>query len=124
MEAVQNENIIVCDECKAEFETKQIEFKETQARVEDKTFKVIYYKCPTCGELYVVCLLDRQGQRLQNKYVAALDNYRNIYKKRMKNPAKLQQKLQKIEKLKDEALAYQNELLCNYGNLLPEKIFV
>lgn len=123
MEGAQSKNIVVCNECKAEFEARQIEFKEAQALVRDKTFKTIYYKCPACGKVYVVCLLDYQGQRLQNKYVEALDNYRNMYVKRL-NPARLQQKLEKIEKLKAEALAYQNELLHNYGDLLPEEIFV
>lgn len=53
----------------------------------------------------------------------ALDRYRATCK-RNASPIILKQKLTKVEALKEEAMAYQNETLHRYGNLLPEEIFV
>lgn len=116
-------NLISCDECKADFAADKIEFKHTDAVVDEKQFEVVYYKCPTCGKVYVVCMLDYLGKRHQDKYVAAIDSYRAALKRGV-SPIKLKQKLAKVEALKEEAMAYQNETLHRYGNLLPEEIFV
>lgn len=116
-------NLISCDECKADFTADKIEFKHTDAVVDEKQFEVVYYKCPTCGKVYVVCMLDYWGKRHQDKYVDALDSYRAALKRDV-SPIKLKQKLAKVEALKEEAMAYQNETLHRYGNLLPEEIFV
>ena len=116
-------NLIACDECKADFAADKIEFKHTEAVVDEKQFKVVYYKCPNCGKVYVVCMLDYWGKRYQDKYVDALDSYR-VALKRDVSSIKLKQKLAKVEALKEEAMAYQNETLHRYGNLLPEEIFV
>ena len=118
-----NENIIICDECSAEFSTQDLKFNTATTKVEDKSFDVVYYKCPKCGKAYVVCMLDYWGKKLQQKYVDAMDSYRKQYKMQG-NTQKLAQKLEKVEALKNEAMAYQNELLHKYGNLLPEEIFV
>ena len=117
------QNIIVCDECKAEFSANQIEFKHADAVVDNKTFDVVYYKCTECGKVYIVCMLDYWGKKLQKKYVDAMDSYRKQYRA-PGNTSKLDKKLQKVEALKNEAMAYQNETLHKYGNLLPEGIFV
>lgn len=117
------QNIIVCDECRAEFTTDELKFNTISTEIERKSFEVVYYKCPTCGKAYVVCMLDYWGKKYQDKYVEALDSYRAAYKRNV-SPIILQQKLTKVEALKEEAMAYQNETLHRYGNLLPEEIFV
>lgn len=117
-------NVIVCDECKAEFDPKGIQFKTANTTIEDTKLEVVYYTCSKCGKAYVVCLLDYWGKKLQNKYVEAMDKYRAAYKSGNSNPVKLQQKMEKVEKLKEDAMSYQNELLHKYGELLPEEIFV
>lgn len=117
------QNIIVCDECSAEFTTDELKFNTVQTEVEGTSFEVIYYKCPSCGKAYVVCMLDYWGKKLQKKYVDAMDSYRKLYRMQG-DTARLSQKQQKVEALKNEAMAYQNELLHKYGNLLPEGIFV
>ena len=116
-------NLISCDECKADFAADKIEFKHTDAVVDEKQFEVVYYKCPTCGKVYVVCMLDYWGKKLQDKYVRAIDNYRKLYKNSM-NETKLKQKLEAIEVMKDEAMSYQNELLKAYRDLIPEEVLV
>ena len=116
-------NLISCDECKADFEANKIEFKHTNTVVDEKQFEVVYYKCPNCGKVYVVCMLDYWGKKLQDKYVRAIDNYRKLYKNSM-NETKLKQKLEAIEVMKDEAMSYQNELLKAYRDLIPEEVLV
>lgn len=116
------ENNISCDECKAIFTSEDIEFKHANTTIENKQFEIVYYKCPTCGKPYVVCMLDYWGRKLQDKYIRALDSYRAACGSGISN-SKLQQKLTKVETLKTEAMAYQNETLHIYGNLIPEGIF-
>lgn len=115
------QNIIVCDECKAEFMPSDIDFKHANAMVDDRQFEVVYYKCPNCGEAYVVCMLDYWGKKLQNKYVAAMDSYRKAFNNPFEK-SKLEQKLRKVEAFKDEAMAYQNELLHKYKDAIPDGI--
>ena len=117
------QNLIYCDECNAKFDTSGIEFKTAQTVIDNKQFKVVYYNCPTCGKVYVVCMLDYWGNKLQEKYISALDNYRKAYNEGI-SPIILQQKHAKVEALKEQAMAYQNELLHKYGDLLPEEIFI
>lgn len=119
-------NIIVCDECGSKFEANSIDFKKKQVTIENKSFEVVYYRCITCQKVYIVCMLDSQGKKLQNKYIETVENYRKLYAKRLGSvgsTAKLDQKLNKIETLKNEAMAYQNELLHRYRDLLPGEVF-
>lgn len=115
-------NVIVCDECKQEIETDSLDFKKTDVQLKDKKFELIYYKCPTCQRAYVVCMLDYWGKKLQGKYVKAMDKYREAYNASVSFPEKLKQKLKKIEELKQDAMAYQNSLLQEYGNLIPDEV--
>lgn len=117
------QNIIVCDECGAEFATDELKFNTIPTEIEGKSFEVIYYRCPDCGKAYVVCMLDYWGKKLQQKYIDAMDSYRKQFRAQGNTP-KLTKKLEKVEALKNEAMAYQNELLHKYGNLLPEGIFI
>ena len=116
-------SVIVCDECNNEFNPHEIEFKIAKAKIEEKDYEVTYYKCPVCERVYVVCMLDYWGKKLQDKYVDALDQYRSAINKKA-TPAILEQKHTKMEYFKQEALAYQQEILHIYGNSLPEEIFV
>lgn len=118
-----DENTIVCNECNAEFSAHDLKFNTIPTDIEGKSFEVVYYRCPECGKAYVVCILDYWGKKLQKKYVDAMDSYRKQYRTEG-NESKLAQKLKKVEALKNEAMAYQNELLHKYGDLLPEGIFV
>ena len=115
------QKMIYCEECKAEFMPSDIWFKHANAMVDDRQFEVVYYKCPNCGEAYVVCMLDYWGKKLQNKYVVAMDSYRKAFNNPFEK-SKLEQKLRKVEAFKDEAMTYQNELLHRYKDAIPEGI--
>lgn len=116
------EPTIYCDECGYEFSPNSVEFKRTNTKIEDEPFEVVYYKCAGCGKPYVVCMLNYWATKLQNKYVGALDTYRAAVNKGL-SEFRLKQKYEELQRRKDEAMAYQNELLAKYGSLLPEEIF-
>lgn len=116
------EPTIYCDECGHEFLPNSVEFKHTKTKIEDEPFEVVYYKCRSCGKPYVVCILNYWATKLQNKYVGALDTYRAAVNKGLSEVI-LNQKYDELIRRKDEAMAYQNELLGKYGSLLPEEIF-
>ena len=118
---MKEQSVIVCDKCQYEFESGSIEFKKTHTKIDGKDFEIVYFKCPNCNEVYVVCMLDYWGKKLQNKYVAAMDSYRKAFNSPFEE-SKLEQKLRKVETLKDEAMSYQNELLHKYKDAIPEGI--
>lgn len=114
-------NVIVCDECSAEFLPTEIEFQEKEVDIEGTMYKIVFYKCTKCGKAYVVCMLDYWGKKLQDKYISAMDKYRASIGK--VSQTILKQKLEKVEELKNEAMEYQNDILHRYGDLIPEEIF-
>lgn len=114
---------IICDKCNAEFDTEELKFEKKEVEIQGKKFEVVYYKCPECKEPYVVCMLDYWGEKLQRKYISAMDSYRKLYNSGLKDKSKLQQKFNKMKELKKEALDYQSSVLHEYGNLIPEEIF-
>lgn len=119
---MKKETVIVCDDCGNEFNHKKIDFKTKITKVKSTEYEVTYYKCPKCGRAYLVCMLDYWGRKLQKRYVDALDGYRSAHH-RGESKIMLDMKLQKVENFKQEALAYQQEILHKYGDLLPEEIF-
>ena len=121
MEGVSN--LIVCDKCSQEFEAKSIEFKTVETVIENKKFEIVFYSCPNCKEVYIICMLDYWGKKLQQKYIAALDGYRLAHHKQSAKTI-LEQKLEKAKSLKEEAMMYQNKLLHKYESLIPEEILV
>lgn len=116
-------NTIVCDFCGESFNPKEISFKTIEATVKEKSFEVVYYKCTKCEKSYVVCMLDYWGKKLQTKYVKAMDSYRKAYNNG-ENVIKLEQKQATLERLKKEAMDYQNKVLKAYGELIPEELLV
>lgn len=115
-------SVIECDVCKKEINPKELEFLKDKVTLEGTEFEVVGYKCPECGKVYVVCMLDYWGKKLQDRYLAAMDNYRKCYNKT--SSIILQQKLSKVEHLKKEAMEYQHQLLSKYGETLPEGLFL
>lgn len=119
-------SVIVCDICNCEFEDSDIDIKKATTKLKDKTFEVVFYKCPKCGKPYVICLLDYQASKLQKAYVDARNKFiklQNKYEQSAASILRLEQKQEKIENLKKEALDYQKTLIEQYANLLPEEIF-
>ena len=115
--------IIVCDECKEEFDARSIEFKTANHTINNTKYEVVYFICNNCKKPYIVCMLDYWGKRLQDTYVRSLDAYRKSFQKGAAEIV-LKQKLEKVEKSKAEAMTYQKETLSKYKNLVPEGILI
>lgn len=112
-------NRIVCDDCSKELEPAEIEFKHVDIVINETTFEVVFYNCPSCGRAYVVCMLDYWARKLQKKYISAIDGYRTAYNGDA-SKVMLKQKAKKVEVAKSEAMSYQQELLQKYGTFIPE----
>lgn len=115
--------VIVCDACSHEFDAKKIEFKTAKTKIDGKELEVTFYKCPNCGQNYVISIMDYWGKKLQQQYIDAESSYRKLYHSSFYNEDRMRQKLDKAEQLKDKALSYVKDLLQKYGELLPEEIF-
>lgn len=115
--------LVKCAKC-----GKTIELSELSYTTKSTTFsdgvkaEVVFFRCPHCNEIYLVSILDYWGKKLQQKYLKAVDAYRACYNSGSASEATLNQKLNKVETLKDEAIAYQKEILNKYKDSLPEGI--
>lgn len=119
-------SMIVCNECQSEFGTDDLSFKTVNTKIEDKSFEVVFYKCPECGKPYIVCMLDNYGKKLQNKYIEARNKYIKLQSQNEHSAMsvlRLEQKLKKIDILKADALGYQKTVIEKYADLLPEETF-
>ena len=71
---MNEEKIIVCDECNNEFFLKSIEIKESAIEIGGQQFLLAYFKCPQCGKLYRVTLKD-------DEYNALVEDLENTKKR-------------------------------------------
>lgn len=55
---MNEEKIIVCNECNSEFFLRSIKIKESAIEISGQQFSLVYFKCPQCGKLYRVTLKD------------------------------------------------------------------
>lgn len=55
---MNEEKIIVCDECNNEFFLRSMEIKESAIEIGGQELLLVYFKCPQCGKLYRVTLKD------------------------------------------------------------------
>lgn len=116
----------ICEECKSEFLFDTIEVKQKdKIKIDNDTFAIIYYKCPECGAIQLIGMLNYRAKRIRDSYFAAYDSVKKmeatgesmlcstIYKKRK----------DKLEKLKAENVEYQQKLIEQYKGKIPESIF-
>lgn len=70
---MNEEKIIVCNECNSEFFLMSIKIKESAIEISGQQFSLVYFKCPQCGKLYRVTLKD-------DKYNALVEDLENTKK--------------------------------------------
>ena len=71
---MNEEKIIVCDECNNEFFLKSIEIKESAIEISGQELLLVYFKCPQCGKLYRITLKD-------DEYYALVEDLENTKKR-------------------------------------------
>lgn len=71
---MNEEKIIVCDECNNEFFLKSIEIKESAIEISGQELLLVYFKCPQCGKLYRATLKD-------DEYCALVEDLENTKKR-------------------------------------------
>ncbi len=70
--------LTVCDECKFEWEIKDLDIEESTLVRGGKTERVIvqYFRCPNCKHKYIVCVFDDKINELNRKYKEFLQSDR------------------------------------------------
>ena len=68
---------VICDNCKFEFLLDKLEFEESTVKRSGKmeTCIVQYFKCPQCGQKYIVVVYDDRINELNRKYAALMKNH-------------------------------------------------
>ena len=117
---------VICKECNSEFLFDTVEIKQKEnVKIDNDTFTIIYYKCPECGAIQLVGMLNYRAKRIRDSYFAAYDSVRKMEATgdRMLRPAIYKQRKDKLEKLKLENTEYQQMLLNKYKDKIPTEVF-
>ena len=117
---------VICKECNSEFLFDTIEIKQKdKVKIDNDTFTIIYYKCPECGAIQLVGMLNYRAKRIRDSYFAAYDSVRKMEAtgNHMLRPAIYKQRKDKLEKLKLENTEYQQMLLNKYKDKIPTEVF-
>lgn len=117
---------VICKECNSEFLFDTVEIKQKEkVKIDNDTFTIIYYKCPECGAIQLVGMLNYRAKRIRDSYFAAYDSVRKMEAtgNHMLRPAIYKQRKDKLEKLKLENTEYQQMLLNKYKDKIPAEVF-
>lgn len=117
---------VICKECNSEFLFDTVEIKQKEkVKIDNDTFTIIYYKCPECGAIQLVGMLNYRAKRIRDSYFAAYDSVRKMEAtgNHMLRPAIYKQRKDKLEKLKLENTEYQQMLLNKYKDKIPTEAF-
>lgn len=116
----------ICEECKSEFLFDTIEVKQKdKIKIDNDTFAIIYYKCPECGAIQLIGMLNYRAKRIRDSYFAAYDSVKKmeVTGESMLRPTIYEQRKDKLEKLKAENVEYQKKLIEQYKGKIPESVF-
>lgn len=116
----------ICEECKSEFLFDTIEVKQKdKIKIDNDTFAIIYYKCPECGAIQLIGMLNYRAKRIRDSYFAAYDSVKKMEAtgESMLRPTIYEQRKDKLEKLKAENVEYQKKLIEQYKGKIPESVF-
>ena len=117
---------VICKECNSEFLFDTVEIKQKEkVKIDNDTFTIIYYKCPECGAIQLIGMLNYRAKRIRDSYFAAYDSVRKMESTgdHMLRPAIYKQRKDKLEKLKLENTEYQQKLLNQYKDKIPTEVF-
>ena len=115
---------VKCEECQDEFEFNNLEvIEKPNVKIDDDTFTVIYYKCPTCGTVHIVGMLNYRANRIKNAYFSACDSVSKFSQGHKLPKAIMDQKLQRMNELKQENIELQKQLISLYGHRIPQSVF-
>lgn len=115
---------VKCEECQDEFEFNNLEvIEKPNVKIDNETFTVIYYKCPACGTVHIVGMLNYRANRIKNAYFSACDSVRKFSQGHKLPKAIMDQKLQRMNELKQENIEFQKQLISLYGHRIPQSVF-
>ena len=117
---------VICKECNSEFLFDTVEIKQKEkVKIDNDTFTIIYYKCPECGAIQLVGMLNYRAKRIRDSYFAAYNSVKKMEATGdyMLRPAIYKQRKDKLEKLKLENTEYQQKLLNQYKDKIPAEVF-
>lgn len=117
---------VICEECKSEFLFDTVEIKQKEnVKIDNDTFTIIYYKCPECGAIQLVGMLNYRAKRVRDSYFAAYDSVKKMEMAgdNMLRSAIYKQRKDKLERLKAENTEYQQILLNKYKGKIPAEAF-
>lgn len=115
---------VKCEECQDEFEFNNLEvIEKPNVKIDNDTFTVIYYKCPTCGTVHIVGMLNYRANRIKNAYFGACDSVMKFTQGHKLPKAIMDQKVQRMNELKRENIEFQKQLISLYGHRIPQSVF-
>lgn len=107
--------IIVCDKCKGEFKVEEVKLKEyvMESKLKNLWFRVTWYNCPHCNEVYLVMVETLKSSKMKNEYM-------KLVAKMKSNPTEKIQK--KLDRLKNKLEVENAFNMKRFGETLSQVI--
>ena len=110
--------VLVCDECEKEFLLKGVNIE--QQIITDKKnglwFNYKYFRCPHCGQPYIVCIDDELSLSLETLYEA---QYNRVIRRKARNKCK-EKDVERLGKKRKALLKRRDMLLKQYKEVFTE----
>lgn len=101
----------VCNECGMEFTVDRLDTTKDTMKCGHEV-EVISFTCPKCNEKFIVAVRDEESARLQDKFQAAQEEYRNGYN--IKDENKLRKLRNEVKYSKRSLMVYMDKLRKRY----------
>lgn len=102
---------IICDSCNFSFDHTALNIKEDSVKLCGDKVRVIYYRCPNCGKLYLIAIHNYTSDKMIKRQKELIASNQKRVKKGLPVSA---EKLDQIERIKEDLLSYQDALRERY----------
>jgi uncharacterized protein YbaR (Trm112 family) len=114
----EERKVIVCDECKKEFFLRSVQIQKSAIEIGGQQLELSYFKCPECGRLYRITLMDNRYNELVDDLE---DTKKRIRRTKGNNNYGLQDTLNKMVFRKLQRLrTYTEKLNAKYSGTFEE----
>ena len=102
---------IICDSCNSSFNYADINIMEKYVNLCGDKVRVMYYRCPKCNKLYLIAIHNYTSDKMLKRERELIESNQKRISKGL--PASIE-KLDQLERIKQELLSYQDALRERY----------
>ena len=113
------EYIVKCEKCKNEHRMADVQIKEQVIKIDNKKLTVVYYRCPSCDELFIVGLLDFHANKLKEKCERQYARIKQYEQRGQVCPLAIKKE---YERCKQVNISHQKSMIDQYKERIPRDV--